>query len=89
MFYEVVGVERMSGVSKKTGKAYDFTSLHLCYEDFSNKNLAGRSVMTVRPFADVLERSGYYPTVGDKIVLGFVPDQNGVAQLRSISLADV
>lgn len=88
MFYEVVGVEQFSGVSKNTGKPFEITTLHLVYADAGNKNLVGQAVMCIRPFSDLLKRCGYYPTVGDKIQLGYVPDNNGVAQLRSITLVD-
>lgn len=83
--YEVVGVERMSGVSKRTNQPYDITIMHLMYEDPESKSLTGRGVTEVRPFRDLLDRSGYYPMVGDLITLQYDCLPDGRARLSGIT----
>lgn len=83
--YEVVGLERMSGVSKKTNQPYDMTIMHLVFEDPDSKGLIGKGVMEIRPFRDLLDRSGYYPVVGDLITLQYDCLPNGRARLSNIS----
>lgn len=83
--YQVVGVERMSGVSKKTNQPYDITIMHLTYEEPANQNLVGKAVCEVRPFRDLLDRCGYFPLVGDLIALQYDCLPDGRARLSGIS----
>ena len=82
--YEVVGVERISGNSKKTGQPFSMTRLHLVYDDPSNKNLGGRGVESIVPYDNVLAACKYNPTVGDFITLNYEPGFDGRARLVSI-----
>lgn len=86
--YDVVGVDHASGVSKKTGNAYDITTLMLTYEDPGQKSLVGKAVMELRPFRELLDRCGYYPAVGDKITLEYDRMSDGRARLVSINLCE-
>lgn len=82
--YEVVGVEQVSGTSKKTGQPFSLIRLHLVYDDPTNRNLGGRGVESILPYADVLRNSNYNPTVGDFITLHYEPGYDGRARLVSI-----
>lgn len=86
--YEVIGVDHISGVSKKNGQAYDITTLMLAYEDPAQKSLVGKAVMELRPFRDLLERCSYYPAVGDLISLEYDRMSDGRARLVSINLCE-
>lgn len=86
--YEVIGVDRVSGVSRKTNQPYDMTTIHLTYEDPEQKTLVGKGVMEIKPWRDVLDRSGYYPTVGDLVTLQFDVLSSGMARLSGIQKWD-
>ena len=86
--YEVVGVERVSGTSRKSGQPFSMTRLSLLYEDPSNRNLAGHRCMEVVPFDSVFSNSHYEPAVGDVISLVYEPGFKGEARLVSIQLVN-
>lgn len=86
--YEVVGVNRFSGTSKKTGKPFSMTRLYLMFSDPADRNLIGSAVKEVTPADWVFTNSGYEPTVGDRITLVYDEGFDGRAVLRSIELVD-
>lgn len=84
--YEVVGVSRFSGTSKKTGKPFSMTRLSLTYSDPADKNLIGCGVREVTPSDFVFKNSGYEPVVGDQITLVYDEGFDGKAVLRAIEV---
>lgn len=62
-YINIVGVgNRMAGVGKNSGKAYDFTPVAFTYDDHF---ITGLKCATVNISADCL--SGYVPAVGDTV----------------------
>lgn len=82
--YTVVGVVKVSGMSRRDGQPFNLTKLQLTYEDPSDKSLIGCGVHEETPFDRVFKTSGYEPVVGDKVQLFYEPDYSGKAQLAYI-----
>lgn len=82
--YTVLGVEKIDYKNKQSGQPEQAYQLHCSIVDDQDRRVIGSSVQSIWVPVNVMNSSGYNPTVGDEIQPQYDAGYNGKAYLVGI-----